>query len=581
MLRESSAGSSLCVEYTDIDLTIQTKDKTGKISRHILQNLHGTFDAGKLTAIIGPSGCGKSTLMNVLSGRMSAESIKNSKLSGQVSLNGQLIDPTEYKQRFAYVMAEDALYATTTPREAFNFVCKLRLSHNTPEERLQRTEDMLNQLGLQKCADTYIGNSLLKGISSGEKKRTAVGIELLPNPDVVFLDEPTTGLDSYTALELVRLAKTISNSGKTVICVIHQPSSEIFEVFDDVVFMCKGKIVYHGPVSNVVDYFAARGFPCPTDYNPADYVMYVLQTINMDKLNELEAAWRVFEEEQKQDIVNRRKDAQPLKLKPLSRTSVLTQSSALLGREIRRSARDPSVIFIRFGITIFLGLVVGFLFWKVGQTGLSSSHRGGVTNAAVFSMFGSGQTMLITFPFERPVLIREYSNGLYNIGMYILSKILVEIPLIFLQNGVLILLIYFLEAWVGSYMLAWFGVFLMGSATACTALAFGSSLKDVDKVAELGFLLFIPQILFSGFFVSIDQIPEIFRWAQWLCALKYTVNILYIAEFKDLPGHEAVFDSTSVNEDLLWLYVGILVGIAVIMCLIAGLMLRYRSKSVY
>jgi ABC-type multidrug transport system ATPase subunit/ABC-type multidrug transport system permease subunit len=581
MLRESSNPVSISVEYTDINLVIDSKDKKGPISRTILENLHGSFDAGKLTAIIGPSGCGKSTLMNVLSGRMSKESIANSKLTGEVSLNGQIVDPTDYKQRFAYVMAEDALYATTTPREAFNFVCKLRLDKLTPEQRSQRTEEMLKQLGLEKCADTYVGSALLKGISSGEKKRTAVGIELLPNPDVVFLDEPTTGLDSYTALELIRLVKHISNSGKTVICVIHQPSSEIYDVFDDVVFMCKGKIVYHGPVTKVVEYFSSRGFVCPDDYNPADYVMYVLQTISMEQLNTLEAAWRTFEEDKKTQILVKRKSAQPLKLKPLSRTSLSTQSGALFGRELQRTFRDPSVLLIRLGITLFLGLVVGFLFWKVGETDLSSSHRGGVTNAAVFAMFGSGQAMLITFPFERPVLIREYSNGLYNMGTYLLSKLFVEIPLIFIQNGILILLIYFLEAWVGNYMLSWLAVFLMGSATACTALAFGSSLKDVDKAVELGFLLFIPQILFSGFFVSIDQIPALFRWAQWLCALKYTVNILYIAEFRNLAGHEAVFDATSVNEDLLGMYIGILVGIIVVMCCLAGVLLKYRSKSVY
>ena len=147
MLREASNPVSISVEDTDINLTIDSKDKKGPISRTILENLHGSFDAGKLTAIIGPSGCGKSTLMNVLSGRMSKESIANSKLTGEVSLNGQIVDPTDYKQRFAYVMAEDALYATTTPRESFNFVCKLRLDKLTPEQRSQKTEEMLKQIG--------------------------------------------------------------------------------------------------------------------------------------------------------------------------------------------------------------------------------------------------------------------------------------------------------------------------------------------------------------------------------------------------------------------------------------------------
>ena len=580
MSRESTLVS-LNVEFTDVDLTVNTSDKKGKISKYILQNLHGSFKSGRLTAIMGPSGCGKSTLLNMLSGRMGQDSITNSELKGSVSLNGHLIDPTEYKQRFAYVMAEDALYSTTTPREAFNFVCKLRLDKLTPAEREARSEEMLHTLGLEKCADTLIGSSILKGVSSGEKKRTAVGIELLPNPDVVFLDEPTTGLDSFTALELIRVVKKISDSGKTVICVIHQPSSEIVEIFDDVVFMVKGKIVYHGPTTEVVDHFSKQGYNCPADYNPADYVMYILQTISMDEINKLESSWRIYEEKSKLDILEIRKFAQPLKLKPLARTSVTTQVMGLFDRELKRLVRDPSALYIRLGITIFLGLVVGCLFYQVGQTGLSQSHLGGITNAAVFAMFGSGQAMLISFPFDRPVLIREYSNGLYNIVVYVLSKLTVEIPLIFVQSALLSVLIYFLEGWVGSYILTLLGTFLLGVATACTALFFGSSVKDVNKAVELGFLLFVPQILFSGFFVVIDQIPSILQWAQWICSLKYAVNILYIAELKGIPGHEQIFELTSINEDLLWMYVGILIGIAVVLTILACLMLRFRSKSVY
>jgi hypothetical protein len=124
-------------------------------------------------------------------------------------------------------------------------------------------------------------------------------------------------------------------------------------------------------------------------------------------------------------------------------------------------------------------------------------------------------------------------------------------------------------------------MFLLGLATACTALLFGSSLKDVSKAVELGFLLFVPQILFSGFFVAIDQIPAILQWAQWLCSLKYAVNILYIAELSDLDGHEKLFELSSVNKNLLWMYIGILIGIAVVLSTLACVMLRYRSKSVY
>lgn len=495
-----------------------------------------------------------------------------------------------YKQRFAYVMAEDAIYPTTTPREAFNFVCKLRLPALTAEERSARAEKMLETLGLTGCADTYIGNALLKGISSGEKKRTAVGIELLPDPGVCFLDEPTTGLDSFRALELIRVCRKIADAGKTVIAVIHQPSSEIFELFDDVVFMSKGYIVYNGPVNEVVPYFAERGYQCPMDYNPADYVMYVLQTIDMDQLRALDEAWRTRSNKIRDRIIAARKELaashEPLSLEPIKRAPLTTQMKGLFGRELLRTVRDPSALLIRFGITIFLGLVVGCIFYQVGQTTtdegmISASHRGGITNACIFAMFGSGQAMLINLPFDRPVIIREYANGLYNLTACVLARILVEIPTIFATNIVLALLVYFLEGFVGDFMLFVLALFLLGCATMGTALLFGSAFKVVEKAVELSFVIFIPQILFTGFFISIDQIPALFQWAQWLCSIKYSVNIAYIAELTDLQGYQNVFDTSAVNSDLLWLYIIILLAILGGSVTLSIALLHQRSKSVY
>lgn len=585
LARVDSSGQSLTVEFTDVSWTLETKDKVGKVSRRILKDLSGSIDAGKLTAIIGPSGCGKSTLMNVLSGRMAPDSVAHSTMTGAVSLNGALIDPVEYKQRFAYVMAEDSLFSTTTPREAFDFVSKLRLPHLSAEERRVRGDAMLETLGLTKCADTYIGNSMIKGISSGEKKRTSVGVELLPDPDVCFLDEPTTGLDSYTALELIRVTRKIADTGKTVLAVIHQPSSEIFDLFDDVICMSRGCILYQGPVATMTDYFATHGFRCPTDYNPSDYVMYVLQTITQDQLDTLAGAWTRRMKTVREAIVTKRQD-KILHLKPLRRGPVLTQLAGLFKRELLRTVRDPSVLMVRFGITIMLGLLVGFLFFRVGQTvgpgdTISASHRGGLTNACIFAMMGSGQAMIISLPFDRPVILREYANGMYSVTAFVLSRLAVEFPLIFLQNIILAVLVYFLEAFSGNFMLFVLALFLLGAATCCTALMFGSSFKQVDRAVELSFILFVPQIMFSGFFVSINQIPEILRWAQWLCSIKYAVNISYIAEFKGLLNYEELFDQSSVDESLLWLYILILCLIVAVTTVSAIFLLRWRSKSVF
>lgn len=141
-------------------------------------------------------------------------------------------------------MQEDALFATQTPREAFDFSAHLRLpASTTAEEREKVVKRTLTALGLDKAADTLIGNAMIPGISGGEKKRTAIGQELISNPSVLALDEPTSGLDSYAAFQVVKILKRLSNSGRTIMTTIHQPSSEVFDLFDRVVLLAEGRCV--------------------------------------------------------------------------------------------------------------------------------------------------------------------------------------------------------------------------------------------------------------------------------------------------------------------------------------------------
>jgi len=123
--------------------------------------------------------------------------------------------------------------ATATAREALEFSARLRLPKNMSKaDRDAIVNDMINSLGLKKCENTMVGSELIRGLSGGERKRVAIGVELVSNPTCLFLDEPTSGLDSFSALNVVHILKAISNTGCTIICSIHQPSSEVFNGFD-------------------------------------------------------------------------------------------------------------------------------------------------------------------------------------------------------------------------------------------------------------------------------------------------------------------------------------------------------------
>ena len=215
-------------QWDDISYSVQFKGQ----EKQILRAVSGAVAGGELCAIIGPSGAGKTSLLNILAGRISSRGTAK-RVGGTVKLNGELTGPAALRQRIAYVMQQDLILPTQTVREALHFSAMLRLPTSVVEsERRKLVEEMLSDLGLLACADTYVGDEMIRGISGGEKKRLSIGIELVMKPKLIFLDEPTSGLDSFAAHSVVNKMRSIAEHGKcNVLCTIHQPSSEAFHAF--------------------------------------------------------------------------------------------------------------------------------------------------------------------------------------------------------------------------------------------------------------------------------------------------------------------------------------------------------------
>ena len=269
MTLSSSSSSSSSSSQSDNNNNSAALDR-----RILLDNVWGEVPQQQTTAIMGPSGAGKTSLLNILAGRASSHG--RLQITADVRLNNYAVDPTNIavRQLIAFVAQDDSLPVTATPREAIYFSAKLRLPRSTRDSQLQKlTERMITELGLTACADTMVGGELIKGISGGERKRTSVGVELVTKPALVFLDEPTSGLDSFSAVQLCQVLKKVAHAGSSVLFTIHQPSSEIFNSFDHLILLNKGRVMYQGPVAAVPEYFAARGHPNPPNYNPADFIM--------------------------------------------------------------------------------------------------------------------------------------------------------------------------------------------------------------------------------------------------------------------------------------------------------------------
>ncbi|CAN1282213.1 ABC transporter G family member 11 [Linum perenne] len=255
------------------DLTVMVTLGSGE-THNVLEGLTGYAEPGTLTALMGPSGSGKSTLLDALSSRLAS----NAFLSGSILLNGR-----KTKLSFgtaAYVTQDDNLIGTLTVRETISYSARLRLPDKMPwSEKRALIESTIVEMGLQDCADTVIGNWHLRGISGGEKRRVSIALEILMRPRLLFLDEPTSGLDSASAFFVTQTLRGLSRDGRTVIASIHQPSSEVFELFDRLYLLSSGKTVYFGQASDAYEFFAQAGFPCPALRNPSDHF---LRCINAD-----------------------------------------------------------------------------------------------------------------------------------------------------------------------------------------------------------------------------------------------------------------------------------------------------------
>ncbi|KAK0205010.1 hypothetical protein DFS33DRAFT_1373581 [Desarmillaria ectypa] len=239
-------------------------------SRIILDNITGSVRPGQVMAIMGASGAGKSTLLDIL-----ARKNKRGSVGGVTLVNGRKVADSEFKSVTGFVDQEDTLMSTLTVYETVLYSALLRLPRDMSfEAKKFRTLETLNELGILKIKDMRIGDSGRRSISGGEKRRVSIACELVTSPSILFLDEPTSGLDAFNAFNVVdSLVSLAKDYNRTVVFTIHQPRSNIVALFDQLVVLAMGKLVYSGEFSKCQDYFAGIGRPCPPGFNIADFLI--------------------------------------------------------------------------------------------------------------------------------------------------------------------------------------------------------------------------------------------------------------------------------------------------------------------
>ncbi len=522
--------------------------------RMILRGVSGTVKPGQFLSIIGSTGAGKTTLLQLLSGKMFPSNLA---WRGQIEINGEPRDSVDYSRFTAFVQQDDILMENLSVKECLQFAADVK-SPGTYQERRNRVHDLLEELELLECSDIKFGNDMLR---KGEKKRASIGVELITNPSLLYVDEPTTGMDSFTAGKLVELMGKLAKRGRTIIATIHQPNSEIFAMFDQLMILALGRIIYFNAASKAVQYFDNLGYVCPKQKNPAEHFMKILSADNFMKPDDvgdtLEIARQRYEAAViemhdsyqkpdnafKCDVEVVAEDATKLSDSKLSELKYVAPWWMQFGYLCKRAAinnmRSPQTTFIRIFTTIFTMVLGTALYCRLGYDGYEAMQNrvGTVFYLITFCLLESIQNVVLVFPEERAVFLREQASSLYDISAYFMGKVIAELPLNLIVPIIAIVLtywswnlndVYSYNFWVNLAVLE-----LMYLAGCGYGLILGSLISDRTVMISTLPVVTLPLLLLSGFLVTITKNTHIMWILQYLSPCKYGFGIGIRNEFED------------------------------------------------
>lgn len=538
------------------------RKKTQK--KWILEHLNGEFKSGNLTCIMGSSGCGKTTLLNVISGKLME---KNIHTSGDIFVNGmnrKALNP-KTRQSWAYVFQDDFILETMTVYEALYMSAHLRISNTISSvEKKDKIENMISWLDLNGCRNTVVGNSLKRGISGGERKRLAIGMEMITNPSVIFLDEPTSGLDSYTAISVIEKLKILAvqdHTQRTIVSTIHQPSSQMFYLFDQLIFLQDGKMLYRGATDGVVEYFRNLGFLCPEYTNPADFLFLVV--LNKFPVNRAEQLHPVLID-QRLNLIRHAFSGSidgfsemttALTNAPsMYKSSFMEQFTFLSYRAFRNSLRNKLLFQVKIIQCVVISVFVGLTYFQIPKRDNMAQvqDRSGVLFFMVLNnIFTSTFGILNVFTAEKQVFVREYISNYYDLPAYFLSKTCIELPFTLVFSFITATAIYFMVGLVNtvSQYLVFSTIMMLTSIIGTSLGTFFASLFDEFTLAlAITPLVLLPLMLFSGLYMNIGSIPVYFNWLQYISPMKYAYQAIMINEFNGLTLPPPVYSGRVVLE---------------------------------
>ncbi|KAJ9537475.1 hypothetical protein OSB04_030208 [Centaurea solstitialis] len=563
-----------CITFDDIkysvDMPPEMREQGVTEDRLVLlKGLSGAFRPGILTALMGVSGAGKTTLMDVLAGRKTGGVI-----DGDIKISGYLKKQETFARISGYCEQNDIHSPYVTVYESLIYSAWLRLGSDVNEDtRKMFVDEVMDLVELNPLRDALVGLPGINGLSTEQRKRLTIAVELVANPSIIFMDEPTSGLDARAAAIVMRTVRNTVDTGRTVVCTIHQPSVDIFEAFDELFLMKRGGLeLYVGPVGHnsceLIKYFEdIEGVSKIKDgYNPATWMLEV-------STSSQEVALGVdFTEIYKNSELYARNKALIAELSvPRPGTSDLhfpsqysqpffTQFHACLWKQRWSYWRNPPYTAVRFAFTTVIGLMFGSIFWDLGSRRKSvqnlSNAMGSLYTSVLFIGINNASSVQPVVDVERTVFYRERAAGMYSALPYAFAQVLVEIPYIFFQAAAYGLIVYAMigfEWTVEKFF--WFLFFMFCCLLYMTfyGMMTVAVTPNADIAAIIAAFFYGFWNLFSGFIIPRPKIPIWWRWYYWGNPVAWTLYGLVVSQFGD---YEDVLNTGETVKHYLRRYFG-------------------------
>ncbi len=609
----------LDLEWENIKLSVPVKRAGfGKPKTHpdgtplprektILSNMSGAVKSGQMLAIMGASGAGKTSLLNLLAGRATAT--KGARVEGSVRVNGAPRDFASFRHQSAYVLQDDDMFAELTVREQVGYAARLRLPGSMSRRaKNNRVERVIQELGLAKVIDSAIGGAQIRGISGGERKRVAIATELVTDPSILFLDEPTSGLDAFNAQNVMQSLRLLATRGRTIVTTIHQPRSSKFALFDQLLLLSEGRVMYHGPARDACAYFASIGFRAPSSFNPADFLIDLLSVDLRTAEKEAKTKQRIEyvaekheaqfvpptisgggDEEvaallaQHEALVEQDDDFAPLAARSYQ-NSWFKELFVLSGRSIKLAARAKVANGVQFFQVLFFSLLLGLLWLNNGRKRTAEAQEsipGILFFITINQSFGGAFGVIFQFPLERSIVTRERAANMYRTSSYFLSKAVTDMLKGFLFELLFGLIVYWmvgLRETPGAFFQFVLALFLMSTFAESLALCIAVLTGDAQATSSLVPVVIVLCLLFGGFFISSTSLPSWLSWFRWCSFMFYGFNALGHIQFPVGSG-DAVLEEVRIRAGFnnlgYWGNVGAMVGLSAVVKLAAYLFLHY------